>query len=140
MDYATPSPNALKEEEEKATAPTTVSSLTSKTADLRQAATEKARTAAQGVQNKATQIKHAAGEKAQQFRTYAGDKASALREEAGNKATVVKQAATEKYEHTRAKAKDAHASSEDYVREHPTKCVLGAFGVGLLIGLLARRR
>ena len=139
MDYATPSPNAFKEEEE-ANTPTTASSITSKTANLRNAASEKARIAAQGVQNKAAQIKSAASEKAQQFRSYAGDKASALREDAGNKATVVKQAASEKYEQGKAKAKDVHASSEDYVRQHPTKCVLGAFGVGLLIGLLARRR
>ena len=112
MDYATPNSSAIKEDEEKeATVLTTTSTITSKTADLRQ-----------------------------QFRSYAGDKASTLKEEAGNKATVVKQAATEKYEHTKAKAKDVHASSEDYIREHPTKCILGAFGVGLLIGLLARRR
>ena len=68
MDYATP--NALKNEEEETTA-STVATITSKTADLRQAATEKARIAAQGVQQKATQIKHAAGEKAQQFRSLA---------------------------------------------------------------------
>ncbi|MEO1857242.1 MAG: hypothetical protein ABGY95_07765 [Rubritalea sp.] len=139
MDYATPNTNSLKDEED-ATAPATASTIASKTADLRQAATEKARTAALGMQNRASQIKQAAGERAQQFRTYAGEKASALREDAGNRATIVKQAATEKYEQSKAKAKDVHATSEDYVRQHPTKCVLGAFGVGLLIGLLARRR
>ncbi|MFC4994007.1 DUF883 family protein [Rubritalea tangerina] len=136
MDYATPNPNALRDEEET----TTPTVPASKATELRQAAAEKARVAAQGVQNKATQLKNAASEKAQQFKSYAGDKAVALKEEASQKAHEVKLAAADKYEQGKAKAKDVHASSEEYVRQHPTKCVLGAFGVGLLIGLLARRR
>lgn len=102
MDYATPNPNALKDEEDTSTVTTS-----SKATELRNAATEKARVAAQSMQNKATHLKNTA---------------------------------SEKYEQGKAKAKDVHATSEDYVREHPTRCVLGAFGVGLLIGLLARRR
>lgn len=134
MDYATPNPNALKDEEE--TSPVNGGRVS----DLRSSATAKAREAAQGVQNRATQLKNAASEKATQLRSYAGEKATALKEDASQRAHVVKQAASEKYEQSKAKAKDVHASSEDYIREHPTKCVLGAFGVGLLIGLLARRR
>jgi ElaB/YqjD/DUF883 family membrane-anchored ribosome-binding protein len=135
MDYATPNPNALKDEEEE------ISNVNGgRVTDLRNSAAAKARVAAQGVQNRATQLKNAASEKATQLRSYAGEKATALKEDASQRATVVKQAASEKYEQSKAKAKDVHASSEDYIREHPTKCVLGAFGVGLLIGLLARRR
>lgn len=131
MDYATPNANALKDEE--------TDTVTS-TEGLRHTAAEKARATAKDVQNKATQLKNAATEKAQQLRTFAGDKASTIRDEASHKAQQVKQVACEKYEQSKAKAKDAHSSSEEYIREHPTKCVLGAFGVGLLIGLLARRR
>lgn len=130
MDYATPNPTALRDEENEA--PTS--------GGLRQSATEKAKTAAKEVQNKATQLKNAASEKATQFRSYAGDKASTLRDGAKEKSAQVKQAASEKYEQSKVKAKDMHTSSEEYVRQHPTKCVLGAFGAGLLIGLLARRR
>lgn len=130
MDYATPNPSAVKDEETEQET----------TGGLRQTAAEKARSAAKDVQNRATQLKNAASEKAQQFRSYAGEKASTLREGANQKATQVKQAASEKYEQSKAKAQDIHSSSEEYIREHPTKCVLGAFGVGLLIGLLARRR
>lgn len=133
MDYATPNPDTLKEVD------TDNTSSDAATPTLRQTATDKARLAAQDVQNKATQLKNAASEKAQKFRSFAGDKASSLKEGANSKAQVVKQAASERYEQSKAKAKDFHTSSEDYIREHPTKCVVGAFGVGLLIGLLSRR-
>ena len=137
MDYATPNPGALRNEEEIETPPV---NTPNKASELRQAAAEKARLAAQEVQLKAAQLKTAASDKAQQFRSYAGDKAAALKDGASSKAQDVKVAATEKYEQSKAKAKDVHESSEEYIRQHPTKCVLGAFGVGLLIGLLARRR
>ena len=135
MDYATPNPGALKEEENE-----TPVNNTNKAAELSKAAAEKARLAAQEVQNKATELKKAAAEKAQQFKGYAGEKASALKDGASAKAHDVKVAAGEKYEQSKAKAQDLHQSSEEYIRQNPTKCVLGAFGVGLLIGLLARRR
>jgi len=73
-------------------------------------------------------VKAAAVEKAQNFRSYAGEKAAALKQEAGVK---IKQG-TEK-------AKELHSTAEDYVRENPTKAVLGAVGVGVIIGLILRR-
>ncbi len=73
-------------------------------------------------------VKAAAVEKAQNFRAYAGEKAAAIKQEAGAK---IKQGA--------AKAKEIHVSAEDYVREHPTKSILGAVGVGVIIGLIMRR-
>lgn len=67
-------------------------------------------------------------EKAKNFRSYAGEKAAAIKQEAGVK---LKQG-TEK-------AKELHATAEDYVRENPTKAVLGAVGIGVVIGLILRR-
>ena len=40
----------------------------------------------------------------------------------------------------RDKAKHLHEASEEYVKEKPTQSMLIAMGVGLLIGLLIRRR
>ncbi len=73
-------------------------------------------------------LKADAVEKAQNFRSYAGEKAAAIRQEAGVK---IKQGAE--------KAKELHVSAEDYVKENPTKAVLGAVGVGVIIGLILRR-
>ncbi len=73
-------------------------------------------------------VKAAAVEKAQNFRAYAGEKAASLKGEATVK---LKQGAE--------KAKELHANAEDYVRENPTKAVLSAVGVGVIIGLIMRR-
>jgi len=67
-------------------------------------------------------------EKTQNLRSYAGDKASAFKGEA-----------TEKLKQGAEKAKVLHANAEDYVRENPTKAVLGAVGLGVIIGLIMRR-
>ena len=41
---------------------------------------------------------------------------------------------------TRTKAKDLHRAGEEYVKANPTTSVLGALGVGLLLGLLLGSR
>ena len=48
--------------------------------------------------------------------------------------------AQEKGEVIRDKAKKFHEAGEEYVKEKPTQSVLIAMGVGLLIGMLIRRR
>jgi ElaB/YqjD/DUF883 family membrane-anchored ribosome-binding protein len=73
-------------------------------------------------------LKADAVEKAQNFRSYAGEKATAMKQEAGVK---IKQGAE--------KAKELHVSAEDYIKENPTKSVLSAVGVGVIIGLILRR-
>lgn len=55
------------------------------------------------------------------------------------RAERIKQAASEKIQQGKERAKQAHEQAEDYVRAHPTKCVLGALGVGIAIGLIVRR-
>lgn len=48
--------------------------------------------------------------------------------------------AKEGWDVTRAKAKDLHQAGEEYVKANPTTSVLGALGVGLLLGLLLGSR
>lgn len=66
--------------------------------------------------------------KAQNFRDLAGERAVNFKEEAG-----------ERFKQGAEKARELHLTAEDYVRENPTKTVLGALGVGVIIGLILRR-
>lgn len=45
----------------------------------------------------------------------------------------------ESWDATRAKAKDLHRAGEEYVKANPTTSVLGALGVGIILGLLIGR-
>ena len=107
--------------------------------DLAAAASEQAR----GIKDRATEtaqhFRDLATEKAQQLRSAAEQKAAVLRSAAEQKAAILRESASEHWEDTRVKAKEIHVSAEDYIREHPTKCVLGALGVGFLIGLAVRK-
>ncbi len=73
-------------------------------------------------------VKAAAVAKAQDFRSFAGEKAASIKEEASIK-----------FKQGTEKAKELHTTAEDYVRENPTKAVLSAVGVGVIIGLILRR-
>jgi ElaB/YqjD/DUF883 family membrane-anchored ribosome-binding protein len=52
----------------------------------------------------------------------------------------VRDRATEYLEQGKAKAADMRVRVEDTVRDHPIKTILVAAGVGVLIGMLLRRR
>jgi ElaB/YqjD/DUF883 family membrane-anchored ribosome-binding protein len=117
---------------------------------LRDAATDRAREFAHEKSEQAKGASLRAVESAQHFRDTAMEKAQALksaaveratelRHTAGEKAAQIRTAADEQWHQTRDKAKELHITAEDYVRQHPTKCVLGALGVGFLIGLISRR-
>ena len=88
---------------------------------------------------KAQQIKESAVEKAGQLRELAGTKAHDIKETATVKGQQIKQAAGEQIQQGQIKAREAHADAEEYVRQHPTKSILTAIGVGFLIGLVVRR-
>ena len=88
---------------------------------------------------KAQQFKQTAVDKAQQFREFAGSKASDLKETTSVKAQQLKQAAGEQMQQSRVKAREVHADTEEYIRQHPTKSVLTALGIGFVIGLTIRR-
>jgi ElaB/YqjD/DUF883 family membrane-anchored ribosome-binding protein len=118
--------------------------------DLRVAAGEKARDLAHTASSQAASIKERAVESAQHLREVATDKASqfkstavekaeALKIAASDKAAHLRESATEQWQETRVKAQELHVSAEDYIRQNPTKSVLGALGVGFLVGLLLRR-
>jgi len=79
-------------------------------------------------ENPAYDVKSDAVNKAQNFRDIAGERAVTFKQEAGVK---FKQGAE--------KAKEFHHTAEDYIRENPTKAVLGALGAGVIIGLIMRR-
>jgi hypothetical protein len=96
--------------------------------DLRAAAGERARDFVHTAESRAAALKERAIESAQNLRQTATEKSQHLRE-----------SATEHWQETRVKAQELHSSAEDYIRQNPTKCVLGALGVGFLIGLITRR-
>lgn len=124
MSDSTANPNTLDPE----TGFTKSPSVGEAAHDLRVAATAQARQLVGVASDKASALKGTAVEKASQFKAAASEKASHFKE-----------VATERWQDTRAKAKDMHITAEDYIRENPTKCVLGALGVGVLIGLIIRR-
>ena len=96
--------------------------------DLRVAASEKAK-----------ELKQVAEAKASKLREVATAKASAFKDTASKQADQLKQTAIEQWDHTCDRAKEIHSAAEDYIRENPTKCVLGALGLGFLAGLIMRR-
>ena len=76
----------------------------------------------------------------QQARAFAAAKVNQIRKAATEQASTICDYAQEKGEVIRDKAKKFHEAGEEYVKEKPTQSVLIAMGVGLLIGLLIRRR
>ena len=68
----------------------------------------------------------------------ATEKAEHFKSVASDKVQHAKDTAQHQWEETRGKAKEIHVTAEDYIRQNPTKAVLGALGVGFLIGLIAR--
>lgn len=76
----------------------------------------------------------------QQARAFAAAKVNQIRKAATEQAGTIRDYAQEKGEIIRDKAKKFHEAGEEYVKEKPTRSVLIALGVGLLVGLLIRRR
>jgi ElaB/YqjD/DUF883 family membrane-anchored ribosome-binding protein len=86
----------------------------------------------------ASKLKELAVESAQSFKATATEKADHYKAVATEKVQHAKDTAQQQWEETRVKAKEIHVTAEDYIRQNPTKAVLGALGVGFLIGLIAR--
>ena len=113
--------------------------------DLRDAAGDFTKT----LENQGVKLKDRALETAQAFKTSAIEQAAQLKATATEKASQYKAVATDtacqardtaqqQWQETRVKAQEIHVTAEDYVRQNPTKAVLGALGIGFLIGLIAR--
>lgn len=114
--------------------------------DLRSAAGDFAKTTGEQASNvkdravdAANALKANAVQKAEHLKAVAVDKAEHLKTIATEKATHVREVAQQQWDDTRVKAKEIHVTAEDYIRQNPTKAVLGALGVGFLIGLIVRR-
>ena len=107
--------------------------------DLRVAAGEKAREFANTASTQASAFKERAVESANHFREVATEKADAFKHAATDKAQHLRETATERWEESREKAHEFQVTAEDYIRQNPTKAVVGALGVGFLVGLILRR-
>ena len=107
--------------------------------DLRQAAGIKSREIAQSAEERAQLLKDSAAQKAQKLRDFAGEKAAQFADVAGEKASQFKDVAGEHWGETRVKAREIQSDLEAYVRQHPSKSLLVAAGVGFLVGLIVRR-
>lgn len=86
-----------------------------------------------------TQSKSHARQAAEELRAAASTKARELKDNATERATAARQYAETHWETARTQARDWHTSSEDYVRDNPTKAVLAALGIGFVLGLVFRR-
>jgi ElaB/YqjD/DUF883 family membrane-anchored ribosome-binding protein len=80
-------------------------------------------------------LKEAAGAKTENIRQAAEQKADELRRVAQDKVQELRGAG----EKATSQAKSWQAEGEAYVRDNPTKAVLVALGVGLLLGFLLRK-
>lgn len=83
-------------------------------------------------------LKANASEKAEHYKAVATEKAEHYKTVATDKVHQVKENAQHQWDETRVKAKEIQVTAEDYIRQNPTKAVLGALGIGFLIGLIAR--
>lgn len=87
----------------------------------------------------AQDLRNAVGGKAQELLHTAESKALELKDRARDQARHLRESAGGQWQDTRLRAKEFQVTAEDYIRENPTQCVLGALGVGFLIGLIVRR-
>lgn len=116
-------------------ATTGIPSISDAVSELRHAAGDFA--AATGAE--ASKLKECALETAQSFKAAATEKTEQYKAVASEKILQAKETAQYQWEETRVKAKELHVTAEDYIRQNPTKAVLGALGIGFLLGLIARK-
>jgi ElaB/YqjD/DUF883 family membrane-anchored ribosome-binding protein len=103
--------------------------------DLRIAASDFAKTTSE----QATHVKDRALDTANALKASAVQKTEEFKTVATEKVSHAKEVAQHQWDETRVRAREIHVTAEDYIRQNPTKAVLGALGVGFLIGLIVRR-
>ena len=106
---------------------------------LKDRAVETAQALKASATEKAGQYKAVATEKAEHYKTVATEKAEHYKAVATEKVQHAKETAQQQWDETRVRAKEIQVTAEDYIRQNPTKAVLGALGVGFLVGLITRR-
>ena len=84
-------------------------------------------------------FREAASAKVENIHRAAGQKADELRGAAQDKAQELRGVAQTAWSDTKSQAKSWQAEGEAYVRDKPTKAVLIALGVGVLLGILFRK-
>ncbi|WP_166443004.1 DUF883 family protein [Phragmitibacter flavus] len=89
---------------------------------------------------KAQEFRGVASAKAQEFRGAAEQKAHEFRETAGEKAHQVKDYADKTWTDARSQALDYTAEAERYTREKPLQALLAALGVGIILGVILKKR
>ena len=111
-------------------------------------ATEHAQDGASKLDSAQAQIKQAAGRfqgdsaaaaKADEFRAAASAKADDLRAAASLKAEEYRGKAEAAYGEAKVRAQDYHHEGEEYVRQNPTRAILGAVAAGFVLGLILRK-
>jgi len=123
----------------KETKTTTKSASNPKVTHLKEAAVEKAQHLREVAAEKTKGLTATAGEKAAQLKEAAAERAAHFKESAGENSVQFKGIAGEQWQETRVRAREIHATTEDYVRANPTQSILIAAGVGMLVGLIIRR-
>jgi ElaB/YqjD/DUF883 family membrane-anchored ribosome-binding protein len=103
--------------------------------DEHQKPEEAAKNGQDHLKSAAGDLKEAASAQVENIRQAAGQKADELGEAAQGEAEELRGAA----EKAKSQAKSWQAEGEAYVRDNPTKAVLVALGVGILLGLLLRK-
>jgi len=100
---------------------------------------ETAKSGKDHLRDAAGDLKEAASAKVENIQQAAGQKADELRGAAEGKTQELRGAAESAWSDARSRAESWQAEGEAYVRANPTKAVLIALGVGLLLGLLFRK-
>ena len=94
------------------------------------------------VSEKARELKRTAASRSLELRKAAARRIlleQQQRQHAREKADLLSELADANWAEIRAKLESLHAEAEEYIRENPTKAVLGAAGVGFVLGMLMRR-
>lgn len=84
-------------------------------------------------------VRDAALGKAESLKAAAAGKAEELKDAAQRKAEEVRSSAEARWESSCDRAKEFQHVTEDYIRANPLAMILGALGLGFIIGLATRR-
>ncbi len=120
-------------------APAGQSSIAKAAKELRDAASGKIHDVVHDAEGKVRDAMHSTEAKVRSALHNAGEKAEELKHTASVQAKQLRENATEQWDDTCVRARELQITAEDYIRQNPSKCVLGALGLGFLIGLLVRR-
>ena len=87
----------------------------------------------------AEELRTAAAEKARELKSNAEARAQDLRQSAGQKADEFREYADDAMHEAKERYATLRTDAEKFTRENPMQALAGAFGVGLIIGLILRK-